>query len=231
MNRIFEYEIIRNQKLNVMKSFNLVSPPYYKLFIVAAIILFSMAFRNPYTPLPEANNYQKKTLAKADTIPQNDFNINIDVSKILAEVDIALSKIDFEKIAKDVELSLKKIDFTKIQKDIDASLKSIDWEKMNKDIKNSLNKIDNKKIQIQIQKSIQDAKKQMNSKEFKQSMQKLKEININELREELKKAKIETEKSRKDLQKELQKMKAEADKKDAVLLNNFGIEKTVLILI
>ena len=78
---------------------------------------------------------------------------------------------------------------------------------------------------------MENARKQLNSKEFKQSMQKLKQVNMNEMREQLKKAKIETEKNREELKKELQKLKEETDEKGAALLDNFGIEKSCLILI
>ncbi len=143
-----------------MKSFNLISLPWRRTLIIAAVIFCSMAFRNPFSPVSKSPNLQVQSILVADTVPKDNININIDVSKILAEVDITLAKIDFEKIAKDVQLSLEKIDFAKMQKDIEASLKSIDWEKMNKDIKISLDKIDNKKIKIEIERSMKDARKQ-----------------------------------------------------------------------
>lgn len=212
-----------------MKSFNLISLPYCKVIIILGIICCSMAFRNPYSMPAGSKNIQIKNIQFTDTIPKNDFTINIDVSKILADIDIALSKIDFEKIANDVQLSLKRIDFAKIQKDVDASLKNIDWKKMNRDIQNSLKKIDNEKIKIEIQKSMEDARQQLNSKEFKQSMEKIKEINMNQIKEELKKAKIETEKNREQLKRELLKMKADADAKNAVIDYHFGYSKSGLI--
>ncbi|MEP6582671.1 MAG: hypothetical protein ABJA90_00330 [Ginsengibacter sp.] len=214
-----------------MKSFNLFSLPWSKSLIIITVILCSMAFKNPSAKKQDASNLPARMIGITDTVPKTDININIDLSKILADVDVALAKIDFDKIAKDVRLSLEKIDFSKIQKDIDISLKNIDWEKMNKEIRKSLEKIDNKKIKIEIDKSMRDAKKQMNSKEFKQSMEKLKEVNMIELKEELRKAKIETEKGIEELKKELEKMKADANAKDAASIINFGIERNCLILI
>ena len=214
-----------------MKSFNLIPLPWSKTLVFGAVVFCSMAFRNPYTAKHEASAFRQTKQLLTDTVPKTDININIDLSKILADVDVALAKIDFEKIGKEIQLSLDKIDFTKIQNDIDASLKTIDWEKMNKDIQNSLKKIDNKKIQIQIQKSLEDARKHLDSKEFKQSMQRLKEVNMKDVNEELNKAKIELEKNKEELKRQLQKMKAAADEKDAVYLDNFGIEKSCVILI
>ena len=211
-----------------MKSFKLVSKPWSKTLIIASLLFCLMAFQDPSVSAPAS---PVQNVQVADTVPKSDININIDLSKILADVDVALAKIDFEKIGKEIQISLDKIDFTKMQNDIDASLKSIDWEKMNRDIQKSLKGIDTKKIQIEIQKGINDTKKQMNSKEFKESMQKAKEINMNEMREELRKAKIELEKNKDELKKELLKMKGEAGERDAVLLDNFGFERSFLILI
>ncbi len=229
MNRIFDYDIIRNQKSSVMKSFNSFSRPFGRFIIVTFVLISSMAFRDPYSGSSTDQIVQTEKRQLTDTVPKNDININIDITKILAEVDVALAKIDFEKIAKDVQLSLSEIDFEKMQKNIDASLKSIDWKKVNKDIKNSLEKIDHKKIKIEVEKSMEDAKKHMNSEEFKQSMQKLKEINIHQIQEELKKAQIETRKNMEQLKKELQRLKEETDQKDAVMYDWFQRDGVILI--
>ncbi|MDQ6905137.1 MAG: hypothetical protein M3139_19275, partial [Bacteroidota bacterium] len=77
--------------------------------------------------------------------------------------------------------------------------------------------------------SMEDARQQLNSKEFKPSMEKIKEINMNQIKEELKKAKIETEKNREQLKRELLKMKADADAKNAVIDYHFGYSKIGLI--
>lgn len=106
-----------------MKSFNFISRPYRNALVIAAILLCSMAFRNPFSPKPGPSKFNQQNFQVADTVPKSDININIDLSKILADVDIALAKIDFEKMAQDIELSLEKIDFTKMQKEIDESLK------------------------------------------------------------------------------------------------------------
>ncbi|MEO6290313.1 MAG: hypothetical protein ABIO76_10345 [Ginsengibacter sp.] len=229
MNRIFDYDIIRNQKLSVMKSFNSFSRPFGRSIIIAFVFVSSMAFRDPYSGFSIDRNVRAKKTQLADTIPKNDININIDVTKILAEVDMALAKIDFEQIAKDVQLSIAKIDFEKMKKNIDASLNSIDWKKVNKDIKNSLEKIDHKKIKIEVEKSMEDAKKHMNSEESKQSMQKLKEINMNQIQEELKKAQIETRRNMELLKKEIQRLQEETDQKDAVMYDWFQRDGLILM--
>ena len=57
----------------------------------------------------------------------------------------------------------------------------------------------------------------MDSKEFRESMQKLKDVDMNKIKEEMKKAKIETEKNREELKKELRKAKEEKDTKNAAI--------------
>ena len=92
-----------------------------------------MAFRNPFVA------QEPKNIQSMDTIPNPEINLNIDVSKILAEVDKALASINFEKIMNDVQQSLQKINFGKmqmqIQNEVQQSLRQIDFEKMQKDIR------------------------------------------------------------------------------------------------
>jgi hypothetical protein len=100
-----------------MKTIHFLSAAFIRSVIITGLIFASMAFQKPLNSESQKNFIQAK-----DTIPQNEMNINIDVDKILAEVDKSLAKIDFDKISKQVDESLQKIDFTKIQKEIDASL-------------------------------------------------------------------------------------------------------------
>jgi hypothetical protein len=152
LNRIFGYDIIRNNKSTIMKTIIFPTSPYFKCLVIAAVVFSSMAFRNPFL-----TQHQTKNVQIMDTIPDTDIHINIDVNSILAEVDKALASINFDKIMADVQLSLEKInvekiqqqveqslkqiDFEKMQKDIDASLKSIDWKKINKNLDSSMNRI------------------------------------------------------------------------------------------
>ena len=214
-----------------MKSFKLSSRQCTKAAIITGVFFGLMAFKDPKAPKKEAQTFQTKTIKFIDTVPKMDININIDLGKIMANVDEALAKIDFEKIGKEIHLSLDKIDFTKMQEDINQSLKSIDWEKMNRDIQNSLKNLDDKKIKIEIENSINDAKKKMNSKEFKEKMQQLRDTNMKDMKEQLKKAQLETQKSMEQLKKELQRLKEENEPRDAVLLDSFGIGRDCLILI
>ena len=102
-----------------MKTIILSASPYFKVLVIAGIILCSMAFRNPFAPQNETKIIQVK-----DTVPDTNMNINIDVSKIMAEVNKAPASIDYKKIMADVQQSLQKINFEKMQKQIELSTKA-----------------------------------------------------------------------------------------------------------
>ncbi|MDQ6763655.1 MAG: hypothetical protein M3015_13635, partial [Bacteroidota bacterium] len=103
-----------------MKSFISIAPLYRRMLIATGIIFISMAFRDPF-PSPAITNSKAKIIKLLDTVPQTgNIKIEININKIMADVDLALSKIDFGQIAKSVEVSLEKINFDKMQKDIDA---------------------------------------------------------------------------------------------------------------
>ena len=61
-------------------------------------------------------------------------------------------------------------------------------------------------------------------------MKKLKEVNMNELKEEMKKVKVETEKNRENLRKELEKMKLELQEKNAAMID-YGFDRTGFLMI
>ncbi len=94
-----------------------------------------------------------------------------------------------------------------------------------------MRKIDYEKMRKEIEKSMEQLKKQLNSKEFRESMQKLKDVDMNKLKEEINKVKMETDKSREELKKELQKMKEERDSKNsATAVFGFGVESNWIYL-
>ena len=86
-------------------------------------------------------------------------------------------------------------------------------------------------MKTDIEKNMEELNKQMNSKEFRESMQKMKDINMDKIKEEMNKAKIELEKNREELKKEFQKMKEELEENNAAMTNyNFGFEKSGIYL-
>jgi hypothetical protein len=66
----------------------------------------------------------------------------------------------------------------------------------------------------EIDKNMDKLRKQLNSKEFRESLQNLKDVDMNKIKDEMEKLKNETEKSGKELQIEIQKLKNESAKED-----------------
>jgi hypothetical protein len=95
----------------------------------------------------------------------------VDINQLNAEISKAIKEIDVEKITSEVQQSLKEIDITKIMQDVNTSLKEVDMNKINKEIQDAL-----KEIKIQ-----------------------QKDINTDEIKKELEKAKVEIEKAKKEL--------------------------------
>ena len=203
-NRIFDYDIIRNSKSNKMKTTHQFASMAIKTILVAGILFSSTAFKRPSVVKTEYH-----VITFKDTVPDAQMNINIDIQKILSEIDKSLAKIDFDKIAEQVEASIQKIDFTKMQKDIEASLKNIDWNKINISIDSAMKNIDTKKMNEDIKKSLREAQKQLNSKEFRQSLKNMNKADAEKMKKELKKAKIEMDKSVEQIRQQLQKVKDE----------------------
>ena len=216
-----------NVKIIVMKTFLFFTTTGAKVVIFTGAIILSMAFQNP------GNQKDKRAkMPVSDTIPKSEVIINIDIEKILAEVDKSLAAIDFDKIQKQVAESLQKIDQEKMKKDMEASLKNINWDKINLSIDSAMKNLDLKKMNEEIKKSLREMQKQLNSKEFKQSLEQAQKIDMKKIEKELKQAKIEIEKSREEIKKELQKQEAEKENNNSALSGNgFRFERTGLIIL
>ncbi len=140
-----------------------------------------------------------------DTVPENN-SIHIDIDMK-----------DLDKAMKDLDKQLKEIEWDKINKDIAISLQSIDWKNIQSEIDKSVKNIDMGKIEIDIKNAVNDAKINFNSEEFKKSMEEVRKINMKEILEELKKAKIELEKNKERIKIDIRGVKDEIKKASAGL--------------
>jgi transposase-like protein len=100
------------------------------------------------------------------------------------EIEKALKEIDVEKIRADVAKSLKSIDVAKLQKDVDASLAKIDMAAMQKEIEASMKELkeslgNQKEAHLKIAEELKTLRPKMEA--------------------EMKKAKVEIEKAKKEL--------------------------------
>jgi len=89
--------------------------------------------------------------------------------------------------------------------------------------------IDTAKINSQIKEGLKEAQQHINSKEFKESLKKAQEIDMEKMKKELEKSKIEVEKSREQIKKELQKMKDENNAVINLIPYDLGTEGPIII--
>lgn len=124
----------------------------------------------------------------------------IDWNKMSADIQQSLKNIDFNKIQLDIDRSMKNIDWQKINYDIDKSMKNIDWQKINSDIDRSMKEIDKEKIRADIDKAMTEVRKNLNSEEFKQSINAAKNVNMDQLKKEMENLKLEMQNLRSELE-------------------------------
>ena len=166
--------------------------------IVCCLVIatITMSFQNtPFSPLDQLDTLTgmqdtipEKATNRDGKISMKDFDqmmLNLDEENIKMKAE--LSKIDFDKIHKEIAASLNKVDFDKIKMDIDKAMKQIDVAKIEQGVKSALKEIDWNTMNRDVKLSLQDAKKE------------IEKINMAEIKKEIEKAKLEIEKSRKEL--------------------------------
>lgn len=130
----------------------------------------------------------------------------VDASKIQAEVKRAMAEADFEKIKKEMEESLKEVDSEKIREQMTRAMKEIDAVKIKADMEGSMAKVDVEKI--------------------KAEMERVKEVDLKKMEEELKSIGPKIEQSMKEARESMEKAK-----KEMTAFKEFldGLEKDGLI--
>lgn len=162
-----------------------------------------MSFQDSDRKKQERNQY---TQCINDTIPDKQISENLDkamkeVSEALGQVGKELKKMDWNQINKEVENALKDVNVEKIMTEVRQALEKVDVAKISSELNEELRKIDKDKF-----KSIQ--------KELDESMKELKEINWNEINEQLKELKnVEIKLDKENLKAELEKIKPVIEKK------------------
>ncbi|MES1222607.1 MAG: hypothetical protein ABUT20_44340 [Bacteroidota bacterium] len=159
-------------------------------------------------------------------------DIDDDIRKLddaLKNADGKLNNIDWDKIHDEVQKALEKaneaidhqhIDMEKIQKDVDEAMKNIDFEKIERETKKAMQhaaeNIDFKKMQDDINKSLAEEKEYFNSDAFKESLEAVKKVNMDEVREnvdaamkELKDNKVDMEEAMSNAREEIKNAKEE----------------------
>ena len=201
--------------------------------IASCVVLFLMLAVSG-SAWNQSSKGQKNSVV--DTVPNKNQKKIVDLDEALQELDRAeielqleLSKMDFEKMEKELKASLEKIDMTKIQKEIELSLKEVDMEKIKAEIAKSLKEVDWKKIQSEIDSSISKIdldKMKIEMDQVKIEMEKLKEVDLKGMHEELAKIKPTIEKAMAEAKVDIEKARAEIKEYKTFL---DGLEKDGLI--
>ncbi len=185
------------------------------LILCSVIMLTMMAFRDS-----SKTTHQYLPQVDADTTPKKSIHIDIDMedlNKALKELNVELKGINWDDISKEVLNSLNSIDVDKIKKDVTLSIQNIDWDNIKREINNYLKDIKLDNIEIDIKNVTDSLNKSLNSEEFKSNMKKLDKIDMKKLNKELKKAKIEIEKSKKEIKINIDKNRNESNNETFVL--------------
>lgn len=115
---------------------------------------------------------------------------SFDSKKIQLEIANAMKSIDMAKIQQEVQASLAKVDFTKIQVELATVMKSMDMAKIQKEVQESLAKVDWTEMKAELEK--------VKNMDLKKIQNELKEIGP-KLEKDLKNAKIEIEKAKAEI--------------------------------
>jgi hypothetical protein len=207
---------------------------YWLLAIIpVGIAVTTIAWQNAGAGNSNYNNHQAQ-----DTVPSKhhnefeDMRDEKDLNKAMLKLDEALKhldnkmeNIDWSKIQEQIQSSMDKVndeikdhevDMKKVQRQMDDAMKNIDFEKISKETARAMQhlneNIDINKINEEVQGGLKAAKEQMNSKEFHESMDAAKKINMDEVRKELENVKEEMEKNKFDLKEQMDNAKEGIEK-------------------
>jgi hypothetical protein len=176
-------------------------------------------------------------LTQNDTIPKK-IKQPRNLDEVLAElesldikstIEDAMKNVDMEKIQLQIEQSMKDIDFDKMEKELKESIAKIDLGKLELELKEAMKEIDFEKMQIELKESL----KEIDFDKMKLELEKVKEVDLKEVREEMKKVKEEMKNLGPQLEKELEEARVEIEKAKSDLreFKGFvdGLEKDGLI--
>ncbi len=158
-----------------------------KIFLFAGLFIISIGasawqFKGNRQVIRESakeTNYDTAGPA-ANHIDKIDLRLNFD--SIMQAAQASIAAIDYNKIQQEVNASLASINFNEINKSIENALKSIDWDKMKTDVAASLDEVKASVATIdtkQLQQELAQIKIQLNSQQFKES------INLKGLQQQL----------------------------------------------
>jgi uncharacterized protein YukE len=163
------------------------------LLVIASCLLtgaITMSFQNQvFGPLQKLD----APFTQRDSIPENqncgDTYLKMkEYNKLMEELDKelkkakeGLAKTDVERIKQEIQISMDKIDIEKIQLSIEQAMKAVDLTAIQNEVTRAIKKADCEKLDAEVKASLEAARKEMS------------EINMDGLKQEMEKAKIEIE--------------------------------------
>lgn len=146
--------------------------------------------RNLYDPYPCLPVWQE---TDEDTIPRE--KIEQHLQKSMKQVEEAMQRLEQQlsrrNFSKEVEEALNRVDLAKIKRDVDAAIARIDLTKVTADIEAAVSHLDMKHLSEDLKKAMHDARRHFNSEEWKSQMKELRNVDMKELEEQMKKLKQE----------------------------------------
>jgi len=130
---------------------------------------------------------------------------HFDAEKMKQEIAEAMKNIDAQKIQTNIQNAMKEVDLAKMKVELQQNLDKVDLPEMKVEIEKAMKAIDAEKIKADIDASIA----RIDMEKMKAELEKVKEINFQEMEENLKKMKPEIEKSIQGARESIDKAKKE----------------------
>jgi chromosome segregation ATPase len=121
-----------------------------------------------------------------------------DHAKMEAEIRKAMKNmnVDMANAKVEIEKAMKEIDMQKINLDVQKAMKEVDWEKIKKEVEESLSKVDMEKVKAELETA-------------KLEMEKVKNVDLKKMQEELAAVGPEVEKAMKEAKADIEKARKE----------------------
>lgn len=155
----------------------------------------------------QAPGYQQQTPDK-DTIPQQKERKVRDLDEAIAQLDEIDMKVHLDQAMASVAQTMKQLDEQKIQLEVQKALQEVNMEKVKEEMERAMKEIDFKKIQAEVKESLD----KVNWDEIKAEMEKVKQIDMVKLQDEMKRVKEEMKNIEPRLKEDLAKAKVEIEK-------------------
>lgn len=130
---------------------------------------------------------------------------HFDAEKMKLQIDEAVKQIDAKKIQDEVAKAMKEVDLQKMKADLQENLDKVDMKDMKLQIENAMKQVDAAKIQADINASLA----KVDVEKIKLELDKVKQIDMKGIEENLRKMKPEIEKSMQDARQSIEKAKKE----------------------